>query len=73
MLELVKVMFSDPVLKAELVKTGHPNPVEAGIYRYYATDLPFTSKDMYSPKKWTGLIKLRVILCDVRKHIQSIP
>ena len=73
MMELVKVKFSDPVLKAELLKTGNLKLIEAGTYRYYATGLPFTSKDMYSPKKCTGLNKLGVILCDVRKQIKSKP
>ena len=69
----MKVKFSDPVLKAELLKTGNLKLVEAGTYRNYATGLPLTSKDMYSPKKWTDLNKLGVILCDVRKQIKSKP
>ena len=67
----MKVKFSDPVLKAELL--GNLKRVEAGTDSYCATGLPFTSKDMYSHKKWTGLNKLGVILCDVRKHIKSEP
>ena len=49
MMDLVNVKLSDPLLKVELLYTCR------GTDRYYATGLPFTSKDMYSPKKWTGL------------------
>jgi len=71
MLELVKIKFSDPVLKAELLKTGNSKLVEAGTDRFYATGLPFTSKDIHTPNKWTGKNKLGNILCDVRKIIKS--
>ena len=73
MMELVKIKFSHPVLKAELLKTGNLKLVEAGTDRYYSTGLPFTSRGMYSLKKWTGLNKLGILLCDVRKHIKSKP
>ena len=71
MLELVKTKFSNPELKAELLKTGKMKLVESGTDRFYASGLPFTSKDMYTPAKWTGKNRLGNILCDVRTYFEA--
>ena len=73
MADLAKIKFSsNPELKIALLKTGNTILVESGRDVHYACGLPITSKDIFSPVKWSGKNMLGKILSDVRDSIQNV-
>lgn len=69
MLELVKIKFSDPKLKAALISSGTKQLVEAGLNEHFAVGVSFNSRDISDPTKWKGSNKLGEILCTVRNDL----